>query len=102
MQSQLANVKRENAQCKKYADDLEKAMILSEARHSSEIETLSKKIEEFETLIAAQRLEIMEIKDNCQNDHETNNHNTQCDHFGRFYNRSKMRKKRSENDKRTI
>ena len=75
LQSQLANAKRENAQCKKYADDLEKAMILSEARHSSEIDTLSKKIEEFETLIAAQRLEIMELKDNCQNDHETNNHN---------------------------
>ena len=50
-------------------------MILSEARHSSEIDTLSKKIEEFETLIAAQRLEIMELKDNCQNDHETNYHN---------------------------
>ena len=74
MQSQLANAKRENAQCEKYADDLEKAMILSEARHSSEIDTLSKKIEEFETLIAAQRLEIMELKDYCQNDHETNNH----------------------------
>ena len=75
LQSKLANVKCEKAQFKKYADDLEKAMILSEARHSSEIDTLSKKIKDFETLIAAQRLEIMELRVNNQNDHETNNCN---------------------------
>ena len=28
--------------------------------------------------------------------------NSKCNHFGRFYNRSKMCEKRSENDKRTI
>ena len=50
-------------------------MILSEARHSSEIDTLSKKINDFETLIAVQRLEIMELRVNNQNDHETNNCN---------------------------
>ena len=64
LQSKLAKIKSEKAESRKYADELEKRMILSQARHSSEIDALNKKIEEFETLIAAQKLEIMELKAN--------------------------------------
>ena len=75
LQHTLSKIKHENAQSKKYADDLEKALILSEARHSSEIDTLNKKIEEFETLIAAQKLEIQELKAIYQSDYEVEKFN---------------------------
>ena len=36
------------------------------------------------------------------NNHISLKNDTQYDHFGHFYNRSKMCKKQSENDKKTI
>ena len=70
LQSELAKINHEKADSKNYADELEKAMILSQVRHFSEIDALNKKIEEFESFIAAQKLEIKELKANCQNEYE--------------------------------
>ena len=57
LQSKLNKIKSKNAKCKKYANDLQRGMILSKARYSSEIDIFKKKIEWLEILAAAQKLE---------------------------------------------
>ena len=57
LQSKLNKIKGKNAKCKKYANDLERGMILDKARYSADIDIFKKKIEHLETLAAAQKLE---------------------------------------------
>ena len=57
LQSKLNKIKSKYAKCKKYANDLERGMILDKARYSLDIDIFKQKIEHLETLAAAQKLE---------------------------------------------